>query len=82
MIRRGFGLDCLTLTGSGVLRALHFESRELFGSYKIPEQVLIALQIFAILHHPISYPSIASWPARRRYSPQRVYLEEPNLDLR
>jgi hypothetical protein len=52
-----------TLTGSGLLRALHFGSRELFGTYKIPEQILIELQIFAILHQPISYPSIAGWPA-------------------
>ena len=62
MIRRGFGPDYLALTGLGLRRALHFGSRGLFGAYKIPEQILIELQIFAILHQPISYVSTSGWP--------------------
>jgi hypothetical protein len=47
MTRRGFGLDYVTLTGSGLLRALCLGSRELFGTYKIPEQILIELTLYS-----------------------------------
>jgi hypothetical protein len=36
MIRRGFGFDYSALRGSGLLRALHFGSREHLGKLNIP----------------------------------------------
>jgi hypothetical protein len=41
MIRRSFGLNYLALTGSGLLRALHFGSRELFGTENTAESSVL-----------------------------------------